>query len=69
LLSRWLRRASSRPRTRRIKVEAAAEVLAKAILARRAYISFPWTLAWIARVMRLLPAPLYDRLIRALDRG
>ena len=51
-----------------IDVELASEVLAKAILARRPYISFPWTLAWIARLMRLLPPPLYDRLIRALDR-
>ena len=51
-----------------MRVEPAADLLAKAILARRAYVSFPWTLAWLARLMRLLPAPLYDRLIRALDR-
>jgi hypothetical protein len=52
-----------------MQAEPAAELLAKAILARRSYISFPWALAWIARLMRLLPPPLYDRLIRALDRG
>jgi len=52
-----------------MKVDAAADLLAKAILARRSYTSFPWTLAWTAQLMRLLPAPLYDRLIRALDRG
>ncbi len=51
-----------------MSVEPAAELLAKAILARRPYVSFPWTLAWIARLTRFLPAPLYDRLIRALDR-
>ena len=51
-----------------ISVEPAADLLANAILARRPYVSFPWSLAWIARVMRMLPAPLYDRLIRALDR-
>ena len=51
-----------------MQVEPAADLLAKAILARRPYISFPWTLAWIARLTRLLPPPLYDRLIRALDR-
>lgn len=51
-----------------MSVESAANVLSKAILARRSYISFPWTLAWVARLMRLLPSPLYDRLIRALDR-
>jgi hypothetical protein len=31
-------------------------------------VTFPWTLAWIARLMRLLPAGVYDRLVRALDR-
>jgi short-subunit dehydrogenase len=51
-----------------ISVEPAADLLTDAILARRPYVSFPWTLAWVARLMRLLPAPLYDRLIRALDR-
>jgi short-subunit dehydrogenase len=50
-----------------MRVEPAADLLAKAILARRPYVSFPWTLAWIAQLMRLLPAALYDRLIRALD--
>jgi len=51
-----------------IDVERAADLLAKAILAQRPYVSFPWRLAWIARLMRLIPAGLYDRLIRALDR-
>jgi len=52
-----------------MSVEPAAELLAAAILARKPYVTFPWTLAWIARFMRLLPASLYDRLIRVLDRG
>jgi short-subunit dehydrogenase len=51
-----------------IDVERAADLLAKAILAQRPYVSFPWRLAWIARLTRMLPASLYDRLIRALDR-
>lgn len=51
-----------------MSVEAAADLLAAAILARRPYVSFPWTLAWMARLVRLLPASLYDRLIRRLDR-
>lgn len=50
-----------------ISVEPAADLLTTAILARRPYVTFPWTLAWIARLMRLLPASIYDRLIRALD--
>jgi hypothetical protein len=52
-----------------VHVDAAADLLSAAIVARRPYVTFPWTLAWIARLMRLLPAPVYDRLIRALDRG
>jgi short-subunit dehydrogenase len=51
-----------------MSVESAADLLTAAILARRRYVSFPWTLAWIARFMRLLPAGLYDGLIRRLDR-
>jgi len=51
-----------------MNVERAADLLTAAILARKPYVSFPWTLAWIARLMRLLPASLYDRVIRALDR-
>jgi short-subunit dehydrogenase len=51
-----------------MRVERAADLLTTAILARRPYVSFPWTLAWIARFMRLLPASLYDGLIRSLDR-
>jgi short-subunit dehydrogenase len=49
-------------------VERAADLLTKAILSQRPYVTFPWMLAWIARLMRLLPAPLYDRLIRRLSR-
>lgn len=51
-----------------MRLDPAADILVKAILDQRPYITFPWTLAWIARLMRLLPAPLYDRLIRALDK-
>lgn len=51
-----------------MQLDRAVEILARSILKRRPYVSFPWTLAWIARLMRLLPAAVYDRLIRALDR-
>lgn len=57
-----------RARPMAIDVEQAADILVKSILKKRRYISFPWRLAWVARLMRLLPAALYDRLIRALDR-
>lgn len=51
-----------------IQLEPAVEILARSILERRGYVAFPATLAWIAHVMRLLPAGLYDRLIRRLDK-
>jgi NAD(P)-dependent dehydrogenase (short-subunit alcohol dehydrogenase family) len=47
----------------------AVEILARSIIEKRGYVAFPMTLAWIAHAMRLLPAGLYDRLIRRLDRG
>jgi short-subunit dehydrogenase len=51
-----------------MELDPAIEILAKSILRKRPYVSFPWRLAWVARFMRLLPAPLYDRLIRSLER-
>jgi short-subunit dehydrogenase len=51
-----------------MSLDRAVEVLARSILSRKAYVSFPWTLAWIARLLRLLPPSLYDRLIRRLSR-
>jgi short-subunit dehydrogenase len=51
-----------------MSLDRAVEVLARSILGRKAYVSFPWTLAWIARLLRLLPPSLYDRLIRRLSR-
>jgi len=66
VVTRDTRKQRAKPMS--MSVDAAADLLAAAILARKPYVSFPWTLAWVARFMRLLPAALYDRLIRALDR-
>ena len=52
-----------------MQLEPAVDILARSILAKRGYVAFPTTLAWIAHAMRLLPAGLYDRLIRRLDRN
>ena len=52
-----------------MQVEPAANVLAKAILARRPYVEFPVDAGLDRTFMRLLPAGLYDRLIRRLDRN
>ena len=51
-----------------MQLDRAADLLARSILRKRRYVAFPRLLAWIAAIMRLLPAGLYDRLIRALDR-
>jgi hypothetical protein len=49
-------------------LDRAADILADSILKRRRYVSFPWPLAWLSHLTRSLPAGLYDRLIRKLDK-
>jgi short-subunit dehydrogenase len=66
IVSRDTRKKRSKPMS--IALDPAADILFAAILARRPYVSFPWRLAWIGRLMRLLPAALYDPIIRRLDR-
>jgi short-subunit dehydrogenase len=66
VVSRDTRKKRSKPMS--IALDPAADILFDAIVARRAYVTFPARLAWIARFMRLLPAWLYDPLIRRLDR-
>ncbi len=66
IVSRDTRKKRSKPMS--IALDPAADILFAAILAKRPYVSFPWRLAWLARLMRLLPAGLYDPLIRKLDR-
>ena len=39
-----------------------AQVAVDAILARRRRIVIPWQMGWVARLLRILPAWLYDRL-------
>jgi len=41
---------------------------AKAIEHRRRYIVIPWQMGWVARLMRLIPPALYDRLARNAPR-
>jgi short-subunit dehydrogenase len=52
-----------------MQLDPAVEILARSIIAKKSYVAFPTTLAWIAQAMRLLPAWLYDPLIRHLDRN
>jgi short-subunit dehydrogenase len=51
-----------------MQLHRAADILAASILRKKRYVAFPRRLAWLAALMRLLPASLYDRLIRVLDR-
>ncbi len=66
IVSRDTRKKRSKPMA--IALDPAADILFATILARRPYVSFPARLAWIARLMRLLPPSLYDPLIRRSDR-
>jgi short-subunit dehydrogenase len=52
-----------------MQLDPAVDILASSILKKKRYVAFPWTIAWIAHAMRLLPASLYDRLIRRLDKN
>jgi short-subunit dehydrogenase len=66
IVSRDTRKKRARPMS--IALDPAADILFAAIVAQQPYVSLPWRLAWIARLVRLLPAGLYDPLIRRLDR-
>lgn len=49
-----------------LELEPAAEIIARAIVARKRACAFPWPLAAFVGLARCLPAPLYDRLASAL---
>ena len=46
----------------RMSADAAAEAVARAIHRRRGHVVIPWQMALVARLLRLLPDALYDRL-------
>jgi short-subunit dehydrogenase len=52
-----------------MQLEPAVEILARSIIEKRSYVAFPTTLAWLASVMRMMPASVYDRLVRRLDKA
>lgn len=45
-----------------MEADRAAELIVGAVGGRRRTCNFPWQTAALARLMRLIPAPLYDRL-------
>ena len=52
----------------RLELEAATTRMERAILARRSRDAFPWPLVLAVGLSRLLPAPLYDRLLSGAGR-
>jgi short-subunit dehydrogenase len=46
----------------------AALLIARAIERRRRFYVFPWQMAWIGRLLKLLPRPLYDAAFRRAGR-
>lgn len=51
-----------------LEADAAAEKMARAIAQQRRYVILPWQMALLGRLMRLLPAPLWDALAREAPR-
>ncbi|MCE1180820.1 MAG: short-chain dehydrogenase, partial [Rhodocyclales bacterium] len=49
-------------------VERAAERFAESITKGVSYTVIPWQMAWVARLLRLLPNALYDRLFTSAPR-
>jgi NADP-dependent 3-hydroxy acid dehydrogenase YdfG len=50
-----------------VELEPATRRMARAIRNRRRYYAFPWTLASVVRLARLLPAAVYDRVMRIVS--
>lgn len=46
----------------------AARLMARAIARRRRFYVLPWQMAWLGRVLRCVPRPLYDRLLAGRKR-
>ena len=46
-----------------VEVDRAAELMLRAVEARRRTYAFPWQLAWLARLSKHLPGALHDRLL------
>lgn len=52
-----------------MELDRAVDILANSILKKKRYVAFPRPLVCLAHVVRVLPASLYDRLMRRLDRN
>lgn len=52
----------------KMRADAAAKKVAHAIARRRAYTVIPWPMAWVARLLKWLPIPVYDSLLKNAPR-
>lgn len=52
----------------RMTAATAAKLVARCIAKRRAYTVIPWQMAWVARMLKWLPIPVYDALFRNAPR-
>jgi len=52
----------------KMTVQAAATQVARCIALRRAYTVIPWQMAWVARMLKCLPIPVYDLLFEKAPR-
>ncbi|MCA1925047.1 MAG: SDR family oxidoreductase [Thiobacillus sp.] len=52
----------------KMSAEAAAHKIARAIRARRARTVIPWQMAWVARLLKWLPIPVYDAVFEKAPR-
>ena len=51
-----------------LQPERAARLMARAIARRQRFYTLPWQAAWLGRVLRVLPRPLYDRVLAGRKR-
>jgi short-subunit dehydrogenase len=51
-----------------LSAERAATLIARAIERRRRFYVLPWQMAWVGRLLRVLPRPLYDRVFARAPR-
>lgn len=52
----------------RMTAQAAAAKVARCVALRRAYTVIPWQMAWVARMLKCLPIPVYDLLFEKAPR-
>ena len=60
---------AAHPRPWLVDADRAADVIARGIARRRRVVNFPWQMTLLLRLVRALPAPIYDRLADALRPG